>query len=75
VRNLGLKPKKSPTNMSDSLDMQIIRTLEDDSRLSLRKLAQKVGVTPNILRNHLQALEQKGVILGYIPIVDSAKMG
>lgn len=61
--------------MSDSLDMQIIRTLEDDSRLSLRKLAQKVGVTPNILRNHLQALEQRGVILGYIPIVDSAKMG
>lgn len=72
---LGLKPKKSPDNMLDSVDMQIIRALEDDSRLSLRKLAQRVGVTPNILHKHLQTLEHEGVILGYVPLVDSAKMG
>ncbi len=75
MRNLGATNKKSPKNMLDSVDMQIIRALEDDSRLSLRKLAQKVGVTPNILHKHLEALEHDGVILGYMPIVDRAKMG
>jgi len=72
---LGLNPKKSPKNMLGSVDSQIIRALEDDSRLSLRKLAQKVGLTPNILHKHLEALEQQGIILGYVPVVDSAKMG
>jgi len=61
--------------MSNSLDIQIIRALEDDSRLSLRKLAQRVGITPNILHKHLQTLEHEGIVRGYVPIVDSAKMG
>jgi DNA-binding Lrp family transcriptional regulator len=75
VGNLGAKPKKSPKNKLDPVDVQIIRALEDDSRVSLRKLAQKVGVTPNILHNHVENLEHEGIILGYVPIVDTAKMG
>ena len=72
---MGSKPKKSPKNMSDSVDNQIISALEENSRLSLRKLAQRVGLTPNILHKHLESLEHEGIILGYVPIVDSAKMG
>jgi DNA-binding Lrp family transcriptional regulator len=75
VRNLGLKPKKSPKNKLDSVDMQIIRALEEDSRVSLRKLAQRVRITPNILHNHVEALEKEGIILGYVPVIDAAKMG
>ncbi|MGO8806534.1 MAG: Lrp/AsnC family transcriptional regulator [Candidatus Bathyarchaeia archaeon] len=72
---MGTKPKKTPKKMLDSVDDQIIRALEDDSRLSLRKLAQRVGLTPNILHKHLETLEHDGIILGYVPVVDSAKMG
>lgn len=61
--------------MLHSVDMQILRALEEDSRLSLRKLAQKVGLTPNILHKHLETLEHEGVILAYVPIVDASKMG
>ena len=75
MRNLGLKPKNSPTDALDPIDMKIIRALEEDSRVSLRKLAQKVGVTTNILRNHIENLEHERIILGYVPVVDSAKMG
>ena len=70
---MGAKPKKSPN--LDSVDIQIIRALEEDSRLSLRKLAQKVGLSPNILNKHIEALEHDGVILGYVPVVDASKMG
>ena len=75
VRSLGLKSKKSPEIELGSIDIQIIRALEQDSRVSLRKLAQKVGVTPNILHNHVKALENEGIILGYVPVVDTAKIG
>ena len=55
--------------------MQIIRALEEDSRVSLRKLAHKLGLTPNILHNRIKSLEQEGIIQGYVPIVDATKMG
>ena len=49
--------------------------MEEDSRVSLRKLAHRVGLTPNIVHNRLDSLEREGVILGYTPVIDSAKMG
>lgn len=73
VQELGAKPKSHQS--IDLTDLQILRALELDSRVSLRKLAQRVNLTPNVLRNRLDALEQRGIILGYVPIVDSAKMG
>ncbi|MGP8191776.1 MAG: winged helix-turn-helix transcriptional regulator [Methylovirgula sp.] len=38
--------------------------MEEDSRVSLRKLAHRVGITPNILHNRLDGLEREGIILG-----------
>jgi Lrp/AsnC family transcriptional regulator, regulator for asnA, asnC and gidA len=49
--------------------------LEEDSRVSLRKLAHRIGLTPNIVHNRLDSLEHEGVILGYTPVIDAAKMG
>lgn len=43
--------------------------------MSLRKLAGKVGLTPNIVQKHIKNLESSGVILGYAPLIDSAKFG
>lgn len=71
---MGFDPKKAPRKL-DAVDLQIIRALEDDSRISLRQLANKVGLTPNILHNRLRKLEDERIIIGYIPIIDSAKMG
>ena len=71
---MGLK-LGSPLKELDAIDLQIIRALEEDSRVSLRKLAQRVGLSPSILHNRLEGLENDGIILGYVPVVDSAKMG
>ncbi|MGD0070826.1 MAG: Lrp/AsnC family transcriptional regulator [Candidatus Bathyarchaeia archaeon] len=67
--------RKSPENKLDAVDLQIIRALEEDSRVSLRKLAHRIGLTPNIVHNRLDSLEHEGIILGYAPVIDSAKMG
>ncbi len=71
---LGFKPE-SPQKKLDAVDLQIIRALEEDSRLSLRKLAHKLALTPNILHNRIKNLEKEGIIKGYVPIVDATKMG
>lgn len=67
--------QNSPKNKIDSVDLQIIRALEQDSRISLRKLAHRLGLTPNVLHNRLDKLEDEGIIRGYVPIIDSSKMG
>jgi len=66
---------KSPKKKLDPIDLQIIHALEENSRVSLRKLAHRIGLTPNIVHNRLDSLEHEGVILGYVPVVDAAKMG
>lgn len=71
---MGFKPS-CPTKKLDPVDLQIIRALEDDSRVSLRKLAHRIGLTPNILHNRINSLEQEGVILSYTPVIDASKMG
>ena len=59
----------------DAIDLQIIRALEEDSRMSVRKLAQKIGLTSNILNKRIKSLEREGIITSYIPIINAAKMG
>ena len=71
---LGFKPE-SPQKELDAVDSQIIRALEEDSRVSLRKLAHKLALTPNILHNRINSLEKESIIKGYVPIVDATKMG
>jgi len=71
---MSFKPLSSPKKL-DPVDLQIIRALEEDSRVSLRKLAHKLTLTPNILHNRIKSLEKEGIIRGYVPIIDSIKMG
>jgi Lrp/AsnC family transcriptional regulator, regulator for asnA, asnC and gidA len=71
---LGFKPESPPKKL-DAVDLQIIRALEEDSRVSLRKLAHKLMLTPNILNNRIKSLEKEGIIKGYAPIVEATKMG
>ena len=67
--------KSAPTKSMDTIDLEIIRALEENSRVSLRKLASKVGSTANIVQKRIKNLESNGIIRGYIPLIDPAKFG
>jgi hypothetical protein len=41
----NFRPSTNHAQKLDAIDLQIIRELEEDSRISLRKLAQKLGLT------------------------------
>jgi DNA-binding Lrp family transcriptional regulator len=60
---------------TDKTDIEILRVLEKNSRLSLRKIAKKVGVSVATVMHRLNRLEKEGVIKGYSALLDYDKLG
>ena len=59
----------------ENLDTDLINELLGDGRASLRSLAETLDVSVTTVSNHLQNLEETGVIRGYSPIVDYDALG
>ena len=56
--------------MIDDLDRKIIRVLNENARKSFREVAKELGVSVTSVIQRVKKFEEKGVIKGYIPIVD-----
>jgi DNA-binding Lrp family transcriptional regulator len=59
----------------DDIDVQIIGLLQEDSRLSYNKIANRLGISVGTALNRVKSLEDRGVIKGYTLIVDPSKVG
>ncbi|MDG1541309.1 MAG: Lrp/AsnC family transcriptional regulator [Candidatus Thalassarchaeaceae archaeon] len=59
----------------DETDKQLIEALQGDGRLSMRALADMVGVALGTVSNRLGKLEENGVITGYTVTLDADKVG
>jgi Lrp/AsnC family leucine-responsive transcriptional regulator len=59
----------------DSIDYQILKYLQNDGRISLKKLSEKVSLTPPAVAERIRRLEADQVIIGYRAIVDPVKLG
>lgn len=57
--------------MIDGIDQQILSLLQDDARLSNAAIAEKVGLTSSSVHDRVKKLERKGVIKGYVALVDA----
>ena len=61
--------------VADALDLVILRELREDSKQSLRKLAEKIGAHPNTLMQRIKILEREKVIKKYSIDVDYRMIG
>ena len=59
----------------DKTDIEILRVLEKNSRLSLRKIAKKVDVSVATVMHRINRLEKEGAIRGYSVLLDYDKLG
>lgn len=59
----------------DEIDIQILKRLQDDGRITNVELAQSVGLTAPPCLRRMRALEDNGVITAYHAAVDPSKMG
>lgn len=60
---------------TDGVDLRIISLLQEDSRLSFKKIANRLGISVGMAFNRVKNLEKKGVLKGYTVILDSVKLG
>jgi Lrp/AsnC family transcriptional regulator, regulator for asnA, asnC and gidA len=69
--------RKKPNEKSkiDKVDLQILNILQEDCRLSFRKLADKIRITGAMAATRIKNLEDKGIIKGYAVILDPVKLG
>jgi Lrp/AsnC family leucine-responsive transcriptional regulator len=61
--------------MTDKIDRQIVSLLQADARLSNATLAEKVGLTTSTVHERVKKLEKRGIIKGYVAVVDAETLG
>ena len=59
----------------DDVDRKIIRLLQEDSRKSFNKIADRLGIAVGTAYNRVKNLEDKRVLKGYTIMLDSTKLG
>ena len=59
----------------DDIDRRILAELQEDGRLTVTELADRVQLTPAPCHRRLRELERTGVITGYRAVLDPAAVG
>jgi DNA-binding Lrp family transcriptional regulator len=59
----------------DDVDFKILNLLQEDSRLSYKKIADKLGISVGTAYNRIKSLERKSVLKGYTVMLDAVKVG
>jgi DNA-binding Lrp family transcriptional regulator len=59
----------------DETDVKLLRKLLLDARMSYRKLASEIGVSPPTVLSRIEKLEQDGIIKSYSAMLDHEKLG
>lgn len=76
LAKFAVKTERMNTNREiDDIDIDIIRALQENARLSVRELAAKVHRSPTPVFERLRRLEADGVITSYSARIDLQKIG
>lgn len=59
----------------DEAGRRILRALQQDARLTLSQIAEKVGLSQTLCWNRLKRLDASGVIDGYVALLNHEKLG
>lgn len=62
------------TEVLDEIDLQILRTLQKNAKLTTKELADAVHLTPTPVFERQKRLERKGYIKKYVAVLDAEKL-
>jgi len=72
-------PKKNNFLMADieldATDLQILRALQDNARLTTKELAARVNLSTTPVFERMKRLEKTGFIKKYVAVLDAEKLG
>jgi Lrp/AsnC family leucine-responsive transcriptional regulator len=61
--------------MIDAIDRKLLDLLQGDARLSNAEMAEAVGLTVSSVHERVKKMERRGIIKGYVAVVDPEKLG
>lgn len=59
----------------DAVDMEILRALKKNARLTTKELAAMVNLSTTPVFERVKRLEQRGYVKGYVAVLDAEKLG
>ncbi len=59
----------------DNTDILILKILQENGRISMKELGEKVNLTSPAVTERVKKLEEKDIILGYKAIINPEKLG
>lgn len=59
----------------DRLDLDIIKDLQENARISTAELARKIGLSTSATSERISKLEREGIIKGYSAVIDAGLLG
>jgi Lrp/AsnC family transcriptional regulator, leucine-responsive regulatory protein len=74
-RMKAVSRRKAPQFALDAIDRRILAALQEDASVTNVELAEKVGLSPSPCLARVRALEQAGVILRRVALLDALKLG
>lgn len=66
---------ESETEMLDDIDRRILNALIADSRLAIKQLAERAGLSSPAASERLRRLEERGIIRAFTVEIDPAALG
>jgi DNA-binding Lrp family transcriptional regulator len=67
--------QKEDSPVLDETDISILRLLQQNARMTVKELSEKVHLSPTPVHERVRRLESSGVIKQYVAILDGAKVG
>ena len=61
--------------MLSEIDKKILCSLDDDSAKSLTRISEEIGISPQLVKYHIERLEEGGIILAFWPMIEFRKLG
>jgi Lrp/AsnC family leucine-responsive transcriptional regulator len=59
----------------DDIDLKILSIMQSDARVPMSKLAKQVGLSPPSVHERIFKLKERGIIDGYVTVLDAKKLG
>jgi Lrp/AsnC family leucine-responsive transcriptional regulator len=70
-----MRTERQPIRKLDKLDRKILKLLQEDGRIAMKDLAERVGLTVTPCIERVKRMERDRVITGYYARVDPAQLG
>ncbi len=70
-----MRTQRQPVRLLDKLDRRILGLLQEDGRMAMKDLAERVGLTVTPCIERVRRLEKGGVITGYHAHIDPVQLG